>query len=141
MKGQQPNIIIIDELSTIGDPDYEINQTVDPIKDDWRPIPGFEAYEINRAGEVWSTKSEQFMNTDHGRGHWVKMLHKGKRFTRGVPKLIDLAFPEFKKITATDETDNVLEHIKKELDIDLELWQVNKLKKWLRDQLKKKAGE
>lgn len=114
---------------------------LDEIKDDWRPIPGFEDYEINRAGEVWSNKTERFMNTDHGRGNWVKMIHNGKRFTRGVPKLIDAAFPEFKKITARDETDSVLELIKKELDIDLELWQVNKLKKWLKDHLERKAGE
>lgn len=116
--------------------------TIDPLTDDWRPIPGFEDYDINRAGEVWSNKSGQFMAqfSKGGGSRWVKFNYGGRGYTRSVGKFIDLAFPEFVEPKGVEETKLVVDYIKESLGIELELWQKNKLKKWLKDHKAKKEA-
>jgi hypothetical protein len=130
-KGLTPNAVIIDET------------TLDPIKDDWRPIPGFDGYEINRAGEVYSLKSEKFMATHYGANTpQVKLAgHGHKRYTRSVPKLIDLAFPEFKKESSTPNAQVVIDYIKEAMHVELMWWQKYRLEQWILAGKKKNEAE
>lgn len=117
---------------------------LDPIKDDWRPIPGFDGYEINRAGEVYSNKSECFMATHYGSANTpqVKLAgHGQKRYTRSVPKLIDLAFPEFKKESSTPNAQVVIDYIKESMHVELKWWQKYRLEQWILEGKKKNEAE
>ena len=45
----------------------------------WKPIPGFENYEISSEGRVWSRRSQKFLKPSMDRGgyFWVKLCNCG----------------------------------------------------------------
>lgn len=113
--------------------------TIGDFDNDFRPIPGFEEYEINRAGEVYSTLSDRFMSTKQKSGRQVKMYLMGKRHTRSVAQLIDEAFPEYVEAPVPTDAQKVLDYVKEVIGVDLDRWQKYRLERWIAEAIKKEG--